>query len=92
MLEMTRMTSQKKKYYLILRKLRQINGPNIFMVGVYSYLGYNVTVLPGVSIGNYCVIGSGSVVTRDVPGNSITAGNPSRELRSHTEDKKRFDA
>ncbi len=45
----------------------------------------NVTILPGVTIGENCVIGAGSVVTRDIPANSFAAGNPCRVIRTLSE-------
>lgn len=45
------------------------------------WLGGNVTVLPGVTIGANTVVGAGSVVTRDLPPNVVAAGNPARILR-----------
>lgn len=44
-----------------------------------------VTILPGVTIGENCVIGAGSVVTRSIPANSFAAGNPCRVIRKLTE-------
>ncbi len=44
-------------------------------------LGSNVTVLCGVTIGENAIVGAGSVVTKDVPANTIVAGNPARVLR-----------
>jgi maltose O-acetyltransferase len=49
------------------------------------WLGGNVTVLPGVTIGANAIIGAGSVVTRSVPPNVIAAGNPCRVIREITE-------
>ena len=43
-----------------------------------------VQVLPGVTIGDHTVIGSGSVVTRDIPAGVVAAGNPCRVLRPIT--------
>lgn len=49
------------------------------------WLGSNVTVLGGVCIGEGCVIGAGSVVTRDIPPHSLAVGNPCRVIRPITE-------
>lgn len=49
------------------------------------WLGANVIVCPGVTIGCGCVIGAGSVVTRSIPEHSFAAGNPCRVIRSLTE-------
>ncbi|EHO52963.1 sugar O-acetyltransferase [Lentilactobacillus kisonensis] len=53
-------------------------------VGDNVWIAANVTVLPGVKIGNNSIIGGGSVVTRDIPANVIAAGNPCRVLRKIT--------
>lgn len=37
--------------------------------------------MPGVSIGNHVVIGAGSVVTKDIPDNCMTVGNPAKIIR-----------
>lgn len=50
-------------------------------VGRGSWLGQNVVVMPGVTIGELSVIGANSVVTKDVPPQSIAAGAPARVLR-----------
>ena len=50
-------------------------------VGNNVWIGGNVIVLPGVSIGDNCVIGAGSVVTRDIPSGTVAAGNPCRVLK-----------
>jgi len=44
-------------------------------------IGTSATVLCGVTIGEYAIVGAGSVVTRDVPPRAIVAGNPARILR-----------
>ncbi|KAB4291558.1 sugar O-acetyltransferase, partial [Bacteroides thetaiotaomicron] len=38
-------------------------------------------ICPGVTIGNRCVIGAGSVVTKDIPDDSVAVGNPARLIR-----------
>lgn len=54
-------------------------------IGDDCWLGANVVVCPGVTIGSGCVIGAGSVVTRDIPDNSFAAGVPCRVIREITE-------
>ena len=54
-------------------------------IGDGCWLCANVVVLPGVTIGEGCVIGAGSVVTRDIPPNSFAAGNPCRVIRTLSE-------
>ena len=41
-----------------------------------------MTVLPGVSIGKQCVIGAGTLVTRDIPDNSLVLGSPGKVVRT----------
>ena len=45
-------------------------------------LGANSTILPGITIGRWAMVGSGSVVTRDVADHELVAGNPARRLGS----------
>ncbi len=54
-------------------------------IGDYVWIGANVTILPGVTIGDNAIIGAGSVVTKDIPANVIAVGNPCRVLREVTE-------
>jgi acetyltransferase-like isoleucine patch superfamily enzyme len=52
-------------------------------IGRGSWLGFGVTVLPGVTIGEHVVVGAGSVVTTDLPARCVAAGVPARVLRFH---------
>ena len=54
-------------------------------IGKKCWLGASVTICPGVTIGDRCVIGAGSVVTRDIPEDSFAAGNPCRVIRKLSE-------
>ena len=54
-------------------------------IGNDCWFGANVVVCPGVTIGDNCVIGAGSVVVKDIPSNSFAAGNPCRVIREITE-------
>ena len=51
-------------------------------IGNSVWIGGDVTILPGVTIGDNCTIGAGSVVTRDIPANSVAAGNPARVIKT----------
>lgn len=54
-------------------------------VGNNVWFGGGVKVLPGVTIGDHAVIGAGSVVTKDIPANTLAAGNPCRVIRQLTQ-------
>ena len=51
-----------------------------------AWIGAGAIVLPGVTIGEYAVVGAGSVVTHDVPDHVVAAGNPAKIIKS-TEEK-----
>lgn len=61
-------------------------------IGNNVWFGGNVIVLPGVHIGDNCVIGAGSVVTKDIPANYLALGNPCRPIRLIEEDEKALEA
>lgn len=44
-------------------------------------IGANATILPGITIGENAMVGAGSVVTKDVPPNTLVVGNPARILK-----------
>lgn len=47
-----------------------------------AWIGAGTTILPGVTVGENAVVGAGSVVTHDVPPNTIVAGNPARFIKN----------
>ena len=49
-------------------------------IGNHVFIGANTTILPGVTIGDYAVIGAGSIVTHDVPAKIVVAGIPAKEI------------
>lgn len=57
------------------------------MIGNGVRIGQNVTVLPGVHIGDGAIIGAGSVVAKDIPPYTIAAGNPCRIIRKRFDDE-----
>lgn len=62
--------------------------PKPINIGSRVWLCGNVSVVPGVSIGDDSVIGAGSVVTHDIPSGVVAAGDPCRVLRKITEKDK----
>ncbi|MEF2230143.1 MAG: acyltransferase [Pseudodesulfovibrio sp.] len=51
------------------------------VVGSDVWIGAGAMILKGVTIGNGAVVGAGGVVTRDVPENTLVAGNPARIVK-----------
>ena len=54
------------------------------------WIGANTVINPGVTIGDDVVIGSGSVVTKDIPSHVIAVGNPCRVLREINEEDRLY--
>lgn len=51
-------------------------------IGSHCFIGIDCKIMPGVTIGDYCVIGAGAVVTKDVPSRTVVAGVPARRVCS----------
>jgi acyl-[acyl carrier protein]--UDP-N-acetylglucosamine O-acyltransferase len=52
------------------------------VIGSNIYFGRDVTILKGVRIGDNCIIGNGSIVTKDIPANSVAVGVPCKRICS----------
>ena len=52
-------------------------------IGNNCFIGAKSVVLPGVTIGDNVIIGAGSIVTKDIPSNSVAAGNPCKVLKPY---------
>lgn len=52
-----------------------------------AWIGANATILPGISIGKYAVIGAGAVVTKDIPDYSVAVGNPAKVIKQLDQEK-----
>lgn len=59
-----------------------VNSSGKVTIGDNIVFGRNVTILKGVSIGNNCIIGSGSIVSKSIPDNSVAVGVPARVICS----------
>lgn len=54
-------------------------------IGINAWIGMNVTICPGVTIGDYAVVGAGAVVTKDVPDYAVVAGVPAKIIKYQDE-------
>lgn len=69
---------------------RKLDSDNEVIIGDNVWVGDNVTILPNVHIGNGCVIGSNSVVTKDIPDNCIAVGIPAKVIKKYIFEKKKW--
>ena len=60
---------------------RQLTEGESVEIGARCWIGEFVTILPGVTIGEGCIIGSHSTVTHDIPANSIAVGSPAKVVK-----------
>lgn len=71
---------------LILRKeVPDLEWTAPITIGNDVYIGFRSMSMPGVTIGNQCIIGAGSVVSKSIPDNSVAAGVPCRVIKSTDE-------
>lgn len=68
--------------WMVLRNLygELIPSSGKVIIGNNVFIGFNVTVLKGVEIGQNSIIGAGSLVTKSIPPNSVAAGNPAKVI------------
>ena len=68
-----------------------ISRPAPVRIGRHTWLGQNVVVLPGVTIGEHCVIGANSVVRNSIPAFSVAVGIPARVVKTYNKETSRWD-
>lgn len=66
---------------------RDITSKGPIVIGNNVWIGDKVTILPGVSIGDGVVIGANSVITKNVPSNSVVAGVPARIIKQSSKER-----
>lgn len=77
-----------------------VNNPDLDLFGKIKignnvHIGMNSIIMPGVTIGDNCIVGCGAVVTKDMPSGEIWAGIPARKIKTveeyYTQHKDEFD-
>jgi acetyltransferase-like isoleucine patch superfamily enzyme len=71
---------------LIMQQELESKGP--IYLGRNTFVGYGVSIMPGVSLGRNCVVGINSVVTRSFPDFSMIAGSPAKLIKRYCEERK----
>ena len=74
---------------LIMKQALESKGP--VRIGKQVFIGYGCSVLPGVTLGDHCIVGTRSVVTRSFPAYSMIAGSPARLIGSFNHDTGRWE-
>lgn len=68
-----------------LRKMGKLENADLFgkiKIGNNVHIGLDSIIMPGVTIGNNCIIGCGAIVTKNIPDNTIAVGVPARPIKS----------
>ena len=77
-------TDQNHGYTDVDRPISQQTTPErAVSIGDGSWLGHGTVVLPGARIGRHVVVGANSVVTGEIPDNSVAVGSPAKVIRRH---------
>ena len=74
---------------LIMQQPLQSKGP--VRIGSGCFLGYRAAIMPGVTLGDHCVVGANSVVTKSFPAYSMLVGSPARLVRSYNRKTAKWD-
>jgi acetyltransferase-like isoleucine patch superfamily enzyme len=70
--------------------LQQLVSKGPVIIGARCFLGYRVAIMPGVTLGEGCVVGANSTVTRSFPAYSMIAGSPARLIKTYRHDLRRW--
>jgi len=74
---------------LIMKQDIDCKGP--VYIGKHTFIGYGVSVLPGVTLGKHCIVGTRSVVTHSFPDYSMIAGSPAKLVKKYNVNTKKWE-
>lgn len=66
-------------------------GKGKMVIGAGTWIGFGAQIMAGVNIGKNCVIGAGSIVTKDVPDYCVVGGNPAKILKKYNSNTKKWE-
>lgn len=72
----------------IMEQKLECKGP--VHIGAYTFIGYGVSILPNVTLGKHCIVGTRSVVTHSFPDYSMIAGSPAKLLKKYCLETKKW--
>ncbi|EOB1207375.1 acyltransferase [Photobacterium damselae] len=61
-------------------------------VGKNSFIGFGAKILPNVTLGEWCIVGSGAVVTKSFPSYVMIAGNPAKIIKKYNRDNSKWES
>jgi acetyltransferase-like isoleucine patch superfamily enzyme len=67
-----------------------VNTEQVY-IGDETWIGANAVILPGVFIGKHCVIAAGSVLTKNIPSNSVVTGNPAKIIKQYNSETEKWE-
>ena len=69
-------------YYILRDQIPDLEITKPIKIGNNVFIGIGAVIMPGVTIGNNVIVGAKAVVTKNVPDNSVVAGNPARVVKT----------
>ncbi|PSW57539.1 acyltransferase [Photobacterium leiognathi] len=61
-------------------------------IGNNCFIGFGAKIMPNVSLGEWCIVGSGSVVTKSFPSYVMIAGNPAKVIKKYNREKNKWES